>query len=139
MNEMKIKSPVNTAVVVEQSRGRQTPRPRGTFKDVLRGGAQILLSGARVATQLVGGPALSAAITGAGMAADSAAGQPGGAELPASGDPLNMMRDQRMSEELKLLALQDQIQRDSRQVALVSNVMKARHDTAKAAIGNIRS
>ena len=43
------------------------------------------------------------------------------------------------SGDLELLALQERIQRTSRQVMMVSNVMKGRHDTAKAAISNIRS
>jgi len=43
------------------------------------------------------------------------------------------------SEDLKLIALQSEIQRHDRQITLLSNMLKARHDTAKAAIGNIRS
>jgi hypothetical protein len=41
--------------------------------------------------------------------------------------------------DLKLLALQDRIQRSNRQVVLISNVMRGRHDTAKSAISNLRS
>jgi hypothetical protein len=47
--------------------------------------------------------------------------------------------EQRMSDELELLTLQSEIQRRNRQIALLSNVLKARHDTAKAAINNLRS
>jgi len=59
--------------------------------------------------------------------------------LSGSSDPMQALQDQRLGDDLKLLALQDQIQRNSRQVALVSNVMKARHDTAKSTISNMRS
>lgn len=43
------------------------------------------------------------------------------------------------SDDLRLLALQDQIQRCNRAIQLLSQVMKGRHDTAKEAISNIRN
>ncbi|MCA9529849.1 MAG: hypothetical protein KC543_06915 [Myxococcales bacterium] len=41
-------------------------------------------------------------------------------------------------EAMRLLALQAQISREERQYTTLSNVLKARHDTAKAVIGNVR-
>ena len=40
---------------------------------------------------------------------------------------------------MQLLALQQQIQNDSQQFSTMSNVMRARYDTAKAAVSNIRA
>jgi hypothetical protein len=151
------------ALVVAPTRRRETPQPRVTFRKVLDGGAQLLAAGARVATRIVGGPFLSAAVTNnpATHVAQNGALQnlsPGvgggsgvGSNVPGlGGGPLGVnngtqnplspyMQNQGMTDDLQLLALQDQIQRNNRQIALVSNVMKARHDTAKSAISNIRS
>jgi len=144
----------NSALVIAPSRKRETPPPRVTFRKVMEGGAQVLAAGARVATRIVGGPFLSAAVTAGTPVAGAGAGALPGANggsiangAPAVGgnagqdDPLSAFTNQSqgMSEDLKLLALQDQIQRNNRQIAMVSNVMKARHDTAKAAISNLRS
>ena len=46
--------------------------------------------------------------------------------------------DVAVGEDAAVLALQDVIQRDTKVLQLVSNVMKTRHDTAKNSIGNIR-
>ena len=124
-----------STLAVEPRRRRQTPRPRNTFQQLLEGGANALLTGARAASAIVGLPSLSAAVT-----PSPAASQGGGQRIGEQPEPsLRQMMDQRMSEEIELLALQSQIQRHNRQITLVSNVMKARHDTAKAAIGNLRS
>jgi hypothetical protein len=40
---------------------------------------------------------------------------------------------------LQLLALQEDVQQENRRFSTVSNVLRARHDTAKAAISNVRS
>ncbi len=125
-------------LVVETARTRQTPRSSNTFKKILEGSASVLLSGARAATRVVGLPVLSAAVAGAAPEtsgpARSLAGV-GNGSLEAT----RALGKQGLDEDLQLLALQREIQRHSRQVALVSNVMKARHDTAKAAITNMRS
>lgn len=146
-----------SSLVIAPSRKRETPPPRVTFRKVMEGGAQILAAGARVATRIVGGPFLSAAVTAGTPVAGASAGalpsvnsvrngagvsgSPGLGGNAAPDDPLGAFasQGQGMSEDLKLLALQDQIQRNNRQIAMVSNVMKARHDTAKAAISNLRS
>lgn len=133
----------NPSVTVDQTRPRETPRPAVTFASVLRGGAAVLASGARAAATVVGGPMLSAAVAGARAGADvtGASGLLKGASGAGSdqGDALKALQEQKVSDDLKLLALQSEIQRHDRQIQLVSNMMKARHDTAKAAIGNIRS
>ncbi|MCC6746414.1 MAG: hypothetical protein IT371_02075 [Deltaproteobacteria bacterium] len=121
---------------IETIRPRETPPPSTGFKDVLRQGAQVLLSGAQVATGMIGLPALSAAISNARPGSD-VSGPVASSSDPA--DPLRAASSQKYGEDLKLLELQDQIQRQNRQISLVSNVMKARHETSKSAIGNIRA
>lgn len=133
--------------IIETRRTRQTPRPSNAFQKVLVGGANMLLSGASIATQVVGLPTLSAAINRArvgtsvsGPAFGSAtSGGSVGSQPPSPDEAMKQLQDQRMQDDLKLLALQSSIQQQNRQISLVSNVLKARHDTAKAAIGNIRS
>jgi len=41
-------------------------------------------------------------------------------------------------DQLKLIQLQSDIQNENRQISMISNISKAKHDTAKAAITNIR-
>jgi hypothetical protein len=40
---------------------------------------------------------------------------------------------------IQLFALQDQVQQDSQRFTKLSNVLRAKHDTAKAAVSNIRA
>lgn len=127
-------------LALDQRRARQTPQTPSTFKLAFAEGSRVLLAGAAAATRLVGLPTLSAAISRVGS---DTVGTP--ADLETAGSALgggNLGAGQassRITDDLQLLALQDQIQREGRQIALVSNVMKARHETTKAAIGNIRS
>jgi hypothetical protein len=136
-------SRVASSIQVEPTRPRETPRPALSFQGILRGGANVLLAGAQAASTLVGGPLLTAAVTRARTGADLATGSGNSASASAppatESDALRAMQQERTSEDLKLIALQSEIQRHDRQVTLLSNMLKARHDTAKAAIGNIRS
>jgi hypothetical protein len=68
----------------------------------------------------------------AGLAAAAATGNPEMANMEA------MMQQSQLSNG-QLLALQQQIQQESQQFTTVSNVMRAKHDTAKAAVSNIRA
>ena len=64
-----------------------------------------------------------------------------GLEQQTGADLLAMQRQlqqEGISQSAQYLQLQDQMQRESRQYSAVSNVMKVRHDSAKAAINNIR-
>ncbi|HZL17056.1 MAG TPA: hypothetical protein VFG23_04850, partial [Polyangia bacterium] len=81
--------------------------------------------------------AIGAAAAGLGagpMAAMSTSGQPGSdmANVQA------MMQDGQSSN-MQLLAVQQQIQDESQRFSTVSNVMRAKFDTAKAAVSNIRA
>jgi len=71
----------------------------------------------------------------------SAEGPAGSQEGPASGDiedPAGDVLAQNSDQNLYYLRLQQQISAESREYTALSNVLKARHDTVKNAIGNIR-
>lgn len=154
---------------IDSTRPRQTEKPVTPFRDVLTGGVSLLMSGAEVATHVVAGPVLAAAVhdarvgamtavggagatsaagalgvaAGAGgpLAAMSGAGGPGQSGQSGQSDLANvqaMMQDGQSSN-MQLLALQQQIQEESQRFTTVSNVMRAKFDTAKAAVSNIRA
>ncbi len=121
------------------TRARQTERPSQPFRDLLSGGVSLLLSGAEVATHVVAGPALAAAVHDARAGvAGSTAGIASGSGSGSPTDLSSMLQDGQASN-LQLLALQQQIQNETQQFSTVSNVMRAKYDTAKAAVSNIRA
>lgn len=147
---------------IDATRARQTERPAAPFRSVLAGGVSVLISGAEVATHVVAGPVLAAAVHDARIGATSAiagtAGPAGAAGLgpvglgpgpaalaaaAATGNPemanVEAMMQQGQASNLQLLALQQQVQQENQQFTTVSNVMRAKHDTAKAAVSNIRA
>lgn len=141
---------------IEASRPRQTARPPAPFRDVLAGGVGLLLSGAEVATQVVGGPVLAAAVHDVRVGAATALGAQPGVTLPRSmpagtgtmapiapgatteGTVATMLQNGQLSN-TQLLGLQQQIQQENQRFTTLSNVMRAKHDTAKAAVSNIRA
>ena len=69
------------------------------------------------------------------MGAPATAGGPGQSDLT---NVQSMMQDGQSSN-MQMLALQQQIQEESQRFTTVSNVMRAKYDTAKAAVSNIRA
>jgi hypothetical protein len=139
---------------IDATRARQTERPATPFRSVLASGVSLLMSGAEVATHVVGGPLLAAAVHDARVGAASALGRSGvaapaggattlAAAAGATGNPemanVEAMMQQGQMSNLQLLALQQQVQQENQQFSTVSNVMRAKHDTAKAAVSNIRA
>jgi hypothetical protein len=142
---------------IEGTRARQTERPPVPFRSVLAGGVSLLMSGAEVATHVVGGPVLAAAVhdarvgaTGA-IAGSAPAGLAGRSPHPsamaataagATAHPestVEGMLHQGELSNLQLLTLQQEVQQQNQRFTTVSNVMRAKHDTAKAAVSNIRA
>ena len=155
---------------IDSTRPRQTEKPVTPFRDVLTGGVSLLMSGAEVATHVVAGPVLAAAVHDARVGAMTAVGGAGATSAAGAlgatagaGGPLGamsgagslsglsgqsgqsdlgnvqaMMQDGQSSN-MQLLALQQQIQEESQRFSTVSNVMRAKFDTAKAAVSNIRA
>lgn len=134
---------------------------RANFGDAMKSGflraGRAAETGLRVASPLlpVGG-VISAALAGSTAAAgpDAVAVQArglGAADAlspavsggPASGpngmfEAASRMTEMNASYNLRYLQLQQQIQADTRQFQLVSNVLKTKHDAAKNAVNNIR-
>ena len=161
-------SSTDSRLEMAATRTRQTEKPPAPFRDVLAGGVSLLMSGAEVATHVVAGPVMAAAVHdarigaassisgsfgssgsfGAGIGTSFETAGSGTAGLPtasggagASGTPASvqsLMQDGQSSN-MQMLALQQQIQEESQRFTTVSNVMRAKYDTAKAAVSNIRA
>ncbi len=143
--------------------GRQTPQNdfgtvfARTAQEVVRTGAGVM------ATMVPGGAALSAAVSsvssvvsGATSSVRSATAMPtsgsagggtsGAGELGTTGkgDQWDLLAAQKEMQaegakmNLAYMNLQNQMQAESRAHNAISNIMKVRHDSAKAAINNIR-
>jgi len=81
------------------------------------------------------GPTGTASASGSGLSTTtgSALGAPG------TGDPsIEQVMSQDADQNMYYLKLQEQMSAESRSYSAISNVLKARHDTMKNAIGNIR-
>ena len=139
----------DTRLEIDTTHARQTERPTTPFRNVLAGGVSLLMSGAELATHVVAGPVMAAAVHDARLGATTAiagsstvTGAAGLAAPSPGGENAStvqgMVQDGQTSN-LQLLALQQQIQDESQQFTTVSNVMRAKYDTAKSALSNIRA
>ena len=132
--------------------GRQTPK--NDFGDVLANtvASAVSVGGALASGLSNGSPVLSAAVSGMGKVVGTVAsgiyavGSPqltatgGGASaagVTGKGDSWDLLKAQD-SQAKEYLALQNEMQRESREFNALSNILKVRHDSAKAAINNIR-
>jgi hypothetical protein len=159
ISERPSSSNADSRLEIDATRPRQTERPAAPFRDVLAGGVSLLMSGAEVATHVMAGPVMAAAVhdarVGAVGAISGSAAAPGALALgptpvgpaglaaaaPGASDLSNvqaMMQDGQSSN-MQMLALQQQIQEESQRFTTISNVMRAKYDTAKAAVSNIRA
>lgn len=148
-----------TLTRVEATTVRATPPGvSGRFHEALSETAHVVLSGLdAVASAVPGGSVVMAAVRGAGGSAaevggvggsvgalTGAGGSPGGdsVEAPqsvASGaGSVESALAQSADQNLYFLKLQEQLQSENRRYSALSNVLKARHETVKNAIGNIR-
>jgi hypothetical protein len=119
-------------VVLDEPVSRATPEGvEGEFRGILRGGADALLAGVETATRsLPGGAVVSAAIGGIESAVT------GGGTSGAGGMDDVLARS--AMNQMELLELQARMQDENARFTTLSNVLKAEHETAKTAIGNIR-
>ena len=109
------------------------------------------------AALLPAGPVVSAAVrharTGGAVAAGGSFSASGAMEAASSESPQSpaagtgatpsasgyeSMMGNFADDSMRLIMLQEQIQAENRQYSTLSNVLKARHETAKNAIGNLR-
>lgn len=82
-------------------------------------------------------------VGGATTASAGTSGVPSGL-LSSTGDQSDLATMQAMQREsqvynMQLLELQEDVQQENRRFTTVSNVLRAKHDTAKAAVSNIRA
>lgn len=118
----------------DSTRDRQTPTNANGFevngKDI-NSAIQVGLA--------VANPAGAVGLAGAAaLAAGAASGTPsaGGADYTSN---MDRIQADGFRNSTYLIALQQQIQDENRQFTTVTNVIRAKHDTAKAALANIRS
>jgi hypothetical protein len=123
----------------------------------LGSGASAILQGAEQAvTRLPGGPILAAALrpdgaapggaaagAGGGGASVSPEGSAGTAEngvtsVAGQGSGIDAALSEGTNQYMYWIKMQERINAETRDFTAVSNVLKARHDTVKNAIGNIR-
>jgi hypothetical protein len=152
--------PSSVPLPVEAPRARQAP-PATPFSQVLSGNHAVV-SGTQTNSGLTGGPVFAAPVRdgggalGAGLgsalggavggAVGGAAGSLIGGGVPGvAGTPggdinqAHAMQRESQAFNLQLLNLQQEVQDENRRFTTLSNVIKSAHDTAKAAVGNIRS
>lgn len=151
-----------TGVSALPSATRVTAPPARPFSAAMSAGASAILNGAEQAvTRLPGGPILAAALrapaTGVGFSApvvpaggagslapEGGAGTagpgPAGAAsaVPGEGGNIEAALSQSANQNLYFIEIQERISAENRNYSTISNVLKARHDTVKNAIGNIR-
>jgi hypothetical protein len=122
----------------------------GRFENTLRSAASGLARGVAATVELAGpyvpgGTVLSGAVRSAVQTTTSpvvagagpvGAGNPSGAEGDILAATRTLQQEARTSN-LQYLQLQENMQRESREFTALSNVMKVKHDSAKAAIANI--
>jgi hypothetical protein len=145
--------PENTSLSVDATEPRQTPLPPGRrFAEAIANGVNALVRGAgEVAAELPGGEIVAAATreaggssAGAGAGAGERPEGPGGAgDAGGSGggeaiDEYWKLQQQSQDFNLQFLQLQESLSQENRRFSALSNVLKARHDTAKTVIQNIR-
>jgi hypothetical protein len=120
---------------VENARGRQTPE--NDFGSMVKNGlsqaGNAAAGGARALANVIPGGALITAVAD-GVAAGVAADGSKWALLDAQ----EKLQQEGLSNSLKLLALQRKMQEETEAINLLSNIMKSRHELAKAAINNLR-
>lgn len=119
----------------------QTANPNGgRFRQVLSKVADGALAGvAAIAPAFPGGQLVSMAANGL---RELKATSPGGLAPGGQGDQLDRMFDMQKQSQvfnLQYLQLQTEMQADNRRFSTLSNLMKVRHDTAKAAINNMHA
>jgi hypothetical protein len=147
----------NSQVMATNTATRVTPSDGPTFGEVMKGSAQQLLRGASAAVRVLpSGPIVAASVrpgmpsvsvggsvgSGIGLRPGASAEGTGGSAPGASGDVGDdavegaLARSQEMN--MYLIELQERVAAQNRAFTTYSNVLKAKHDTVKNAINNIR-
>ena len=149
----------STGVYATTTAPRVTPEPARPFQQMMNASSVAIVTGAEAAvTHLPGGSIIAAAMRPGGSAGTlptsplnraegptgtATSGVSGGVSgvtgASSGGDPsIQAVMSQDADQNLYYLKLQEQMSAESRSYSAISNVLKARHDTMKNAIGNIR-
>jgi hypothetical protein len=142
----------NTPVTTDPTAYRTTAVPSRPFQSVMSAGASAVVGGAEAAVlQLPGGPILAASFRGAPTThsanVETPTGTPAGQSSDGSSAPngtpggaasMEQVLASSADQNLYFLELQERMAAENRQYSALSNVLKARHETVKNAIGNIR-
>jgi hypothetical protein len=137
-----------TGVSTALTASRVTPPPARPFREVMGAGTAAVATGAEQAVRsLPGGPILAAAlravpgasgsVVGSGATGLRPEGSTGTAQSAGTGGIEGALAEN-SDRTLDYLELQERIAAESQTYSALSNVLKARHDTIKNAIGNIR-
>lgn len=139
------------SIVVAPTTEKKTEQ--GRFGAALKAAASGLARGVAATVELAapyvpGGTVLSAAVRGAAGTAPALRTLDGGAAGAGTGSSAGTsetdaiaaartLQQEARTFNLQYLQLQEQMQREGREFTALSNVMKVKHDSAKAAIANI--
>lgn len=140
-----------TSVQVAASATRTTAAPARPFHAAMQATSATLIAGADATiSRLPGGPILAAAVrapiapaagTSTGGAASPVGGSTAGGSDPNVGTAANGLEAtlaENADKTLYYLNMQQRIAAESESFTALSNVLKARHETSKNAISNIR-
>jgi hypothetical protein len=134
-----------TSVIVAPTADRKTAS--SSFGATLRAAAAGAADGLAAASGLLAplapaGMVLAGAIRGVAQATGGAVRPPSsGGSSPGAADGFEaarLLQQEGQSFNLRYLELQERMQRETREFTAVSNVMKVRHDAARAAIQNVQ-
>jgi len=127
---------------------RTTASPNRPFQSVMSAGATAVVGGAEAAvSQLPGGPILAASFRSGPGVPGSPVETPTGSPVAGPGVPaaeggqtssVEQVLARSADQNMYFLQLQEQMAAENRHYSALSNVLRARHETVKNAIGNIR-
>jgi hypothetical protein len=140
--------PVTTVLVAPTADRKTAPSSFGeTLRAVALGAADGLAAASSLLAPIApAGMVLAGAVRGVAQAAaggprPASTLQASLASTGAGGDPMEserLLQQEGQSFNLRYLELQERMQRETREFTAVSNVMKVRHDAARAAIQNVQ-
>ena len=140
--------PITTVLVAPTADRKTAPSPAATaLRTAISGAADGLSAAAGLLAPIApAGMVLAGAVRG--LAQSVAASARGAAPSAATGsigtggadgfETMRLLQQEGQSFNLKYLELQERLQRESREFTAMSNVMKVRHDAARAAIQNVQ-
>ncbi len=124
-------TPANSIVITPALEATSPDRAK-QFKGFLKETGRVAVGALSVASGVVSSPLVSLAAGGA-----TSSGTTTGSTTPEL-DAMKTLQTQNQKFSMDYLKLQTELQEENRRFTTLSNVEKARHDTAKAAINNLR-